>query len=100
MDDNNIPLCLPVLRQQNRMIIIDNVYYEEEITEVSDDETVQLITSNIDTNLNVQNVEKIQFVKWCQKPVPSHLLESQSKTQTQSQTQSISHQKNNFEIKL
>ena len=78
MDDDNIPLCPPVLRQQNRIIIIDQVYYEEEITEVSDDETVQLITSNINTDLNIQNVAKVQIVKWHRKSMPTHLLQTQT----------------------
>jgi len=80
MDDNNIPLCLPVLRQQNRMIIIDNVYYEEEITDVSDDESVELITSNVNTSLNMQNVAKIQIVQWHQKPMPVHFVQTQTPT--------------------
>ena len=77
-NDDNIPLCTPVLRQQNHMIIIDQVYYEEEITEVSDDETVQLITSNINTDLNIQNVAKVQIVKWHRKSMPTHLLQTQT----------------------
>ena len=74
MDDNNIPLLPPVLQKQNRMIIIDNVYYEEEITDASDDETVQLIMSDINTDLNIQNVAKVQIVKWHKHPMPTHFF--------------------------
>ena len=76
MDNDNIPLLPPVLQKQNRMIIIDNVYYEEEIADISDDETVELITSNINTSLNIQNVAKIQIVRWRQKPMLIHFIQT------------------------